>query len=243
MKVNKIKTLWKRIDTYIRAHKEYFIFAAIALFVVGVSFARIMDKTVKRRTMPVQFLVVHWTANTAPGASARANAYYLRNKRNAGTHYCIDDEEVIQCTDENNVAYAVGDSKWFGFLPKPWYDGKIYNNNSISFEMCLGGDRNDSIVEDWTAQLIGKRLVTYGLDISRVVRHHDVSGKHCPRFCYGDTEWNQHREDSCFVEFKKTVEYYHQVNLFRKQIWKQTNEWLDTIPPHIGESITTYQLQ
>lgn len=243
MKVNKIKNSVKVASVFVKKYRMYFILAMIMLLVGGVSFTRIMDRMVKHRRMPVEFLVVHWTANTSSGADARANAYYLRNKRNAGTHYCIDDKEIVQCTDEQNIAYAVGDPKWFRFVPKPWYAGKIYNNNSISFEMCLGGDRNDSIVMDWTAQLIGKRLVTYGLDMSRVVRHHDVSGKHCPKFCYRESEWNQVKEDSSFTEFKKIVERYYQINMFRKQIWKQTNEWVDTIPPYLGEPITKYQVQ
>ena len=203
-----------------------------------------MDKTVKKRSMPVEFLVVHWTANTHSGADARANAYYLRNKRGAGTHYCIDDEDIIQCTDEQNVAYAVGDRRWRGFDPKSWYKNKIFNNNSINFEMCLGGDRNDSIIIDWTAQMIGKRLVTYGLDLSRVVRHHDVSGKPCPRFCYNTDGYDQIKEDSAFSKFKQLVEYYHQYHLVRKQIWKDTNVWQDSVPDNfIGTSILNYNVE
>ena len=160
------------------------------------NFTRIIDKTVKHRTEPVEFLIVHYTANLHPGADASANAYYLRRKHNAGCHYCIDDKEIVQCTDEENVAYAVGDRKWRGFIPTPWYAGKIRNNNSINFEMCLGGNRNDSLIMDSTAQLIGHRMVMYGLDLSRVVRHHDVSGKHCPKFNYDQSDWNQIREDS-----------------------------------------------
>lgn len=212
-------------------------------FLLIISFAKIMDRTVKKRSMPVQYLVVHWTANTSSGADARANAYYLRNKKTAGTHYCVDDEEIILCTDEENVAYAVGGPLWRGFRPKFWLVGKILNNNSISFEMCLGGGRNDSIIIDQTAQIVGKRLVTYGLDMSRVVRHYDVNGKPCPRFCYTDPEWNLAREDSAFAEFKKIVEDYYNFHLRRKQIWKETKQWVDTIPDQVGESILNFQTQ
>lgn len=212
-------------------------------FLLSISFVKIMDRTVKKRSMPVQYLVVHWTANTASGADARANAYYLRNKKSAGTHYCIDDAEIVLCTDEDNVAYAVGGPLWRGFRPKFWMNGKILNNNSISFEMCLGGGRNDSIIIDQTAQIIGKRLVTYGLDMSRVVRHYDVNGKPCPRFCYTDPEWNLAREDSSFAAFKSIVRNYYEIQLFRKKIWKETNEWIDTIPANIGKSTLNFQMQ
>lgn len=235
----KLKRLW------VKAKRNKFQIGLIILipFLLTISFTRIMDKMVRHRTKKIEFLVVHWTANTRSGADARANAYYLRNKRNAGTHYCIDDQDIVQCTDEENVAWAVGDRKWRGFEQKPWYKGKILNNNSLNFEMCLGGDRNDSIVKDWTAQLIGKRMVTYGLDISRVVRHRDASGKPCPRFCYNDPEWNEVKEDSCFAEFKKIVDRYYQFNLARKEIWKQTNEWVDTLPSSVGETTLKFQVE
>jgi N-acetylmuramoyl-L-alanine amidase CwlA len=144
------------------------------------------------------------------------NTVYLRNKKGAGTHYCIDDQEIIQCTDESNVAYAVGDKKWWGFIPKPWLTNKIRNNNSLSFEMCLGGGRNDSLIIETTAQQIGWQLVNKGLDISRVVRHYDVSGKHCPRFYYMDKEWDQAKEDRAFYLFKLKVKKYQEVHLAEK---------------------------
>lgn len=233
----------KKLIVIIKRNKLKIGIMLLIPFLLTISFVKIMDRTVKKRSMPVQYLVVHWTANTASGADARANAYYLRNKKAAGTHYCIDDEEIVLCTDEDNVAYAVGGPLWRGFRPKFWLHGKILNNNSISFEMCLGGGRNDSIIIDQTAQLVGKRLVTYGLDMSRVVRHYDVNGKPCPRFCYNDPEWNLIREDSSFSEFKKIVEKYYNFHLYRKKIWKETNEWIDTIPDNVGKSTLNFQMQ
>lgn len=203
----------KRIQVWIR--KRRLLLLTLAFVGIGLggfaSFVQIFDKTVKKRTMPIEYLVVHYTANFNEGADARANAYYLQNKEHAGTHYCIDDEEIVQCTKEENVAYSVGDRKWAGFVPKFWLKNKIKNNNSLSFEMCLGGGRNDSLIMDLTAQQLGWQLVNKGLDISRVVRHHDVSGKHCPKFFY-DEEWNQRKEDVFWFKFKlKVVEYqnYH----------------------------------
>lgn len=193
----------------------------ILAFILGVCFVSIPDKTKIKRRQPIEYIVVHYTANLNPRADARMNAYYLRNKHRAGTHYCIDDKEVIQCTPENMIAYAVGDRKWFGFIPKPWFinqngSRKIRNANSLSFEMCLGGGRDDDKIIETTAQMIGWQLVNKGLDISRVVRHHDVSGKQCPKFNYNES-WNQSKEDSSFAEFKKKVQYYQNIHLERKR--------------------------
>lgn len=212
--INKIKNYLNVVSKWAIRNPIWvmFIFTVVS-FAATVSFVKIIDKTVKKRRDRIEFLVVHYTANTNPGADAKMNAIYLRNKRAAGTHYCIDDKQIIQCTDEHNVAYAVGDRKWFGFIPKPWLKNKIKNNNSLSFEMCFGGGRNDSLIVETTAQQLGWQLVNKGLDISRVVRHHDVSGKHCPRFFYMEDKWNQAREDSAFIEFKKKVLHYQNIHL------------------------------
>lgn len=228
---------------WILKHKWIALLLILIPFLGAISFRKILDKTQKRRTMKIEYLIVHWTANTDPGASASANAYYLRNKKNAGTHYCIDDEEIYQCTEDHNVAYAVGGPLWRGFRPKFWLAGKILNNNSLSFEMCLGGGRNDSIIINQTSQLMGKKLVEYGLDPSRIVRHHDANGKPCPRFMYTTTDsWDQIKEDSAFMEFKKKVESYYQIHIFRKKIWKETNEWRDTVPPNIGQTTLKFMM-
>lgn len=205
----------KNIKNWILTHKIVMMSILLIPFVLGVSFHKILDRTVKPRKSRIEFLVVHYTANLNPGASARMNAIYLKNKRQAGTHYCIDDKEIIQCTDECNVAYAVGDRKWFGFIPKPWLHNKITNNNSLSFELCLGGGRNDSLIVETAAQQLGWQLVNKGLDISRVVRHHDVTGKHCPRFYYRDSKWDQAREDRAFYIFKQKVIKYQRIHLER----------------------------
>lgn len=233
------------MKNWIKKNKMYIILFLMIVIPVtlAVSFKKILDKTVKPRSMKIEYLIVHWTANTHPGAGASANAYYLRNKKAAGTHYCIDDEDIYKCTEDENVAYAVGGPLWRGFKPKFWLSGKILNNNSISFEMCLGGGRSDSTIIEWTADLMAKKLVEYGLDPSRVVRHHDVNGKPCPRFEYARTEqWDQVLEDKAFQNFKMLVQHYYDIHIFRKKIWKETNVWLDTIPPTIGNSTLQFQM-
>lgn len=197
----------------------------LSAFALSVCFVQILDRTKIRRKKPIEYIIVHYTANNSSGADATMNAIYLQRKRAAGTHYCIDDEYdgegIIQCTKEENVAYAIGDRYWSGFKPKPWLinsngSRKVLNNNSLSYEMCLGGGRNDSTIIERTAQQIGWQLVNKGLDISRVLRHHDVTGKPCPKFFYNEN-WNEAKEDSCFNEFKKKVQFYQTIHLIRKK--------------------------
>lgn len=194
--------------------KTAFLLIIIPLL-LSVSFVKILDDTVKKRNRKIEYLVVHYTANLHKNADAVANAKYLQRKSHAGTHYCIDDAQTVQCTEERNVAYAIGDRKWAGFIPKFWLKDKITNNNSLNFEMCLGPSRNDSLIIDRTAQYIGWQLVNKGLDISHVVRHHDVSGKHCPKFNYQD-EWVQANEDRAWKDFLIIVDKYWKLHLNRK---------------------------
>ena len=218
----------KNLKKYILSHPIMTIVPVIFL-IFGTSFVQILDRTKIHRSRPIEYIIVHYTANQSPKADATMNALYLQKARRAGTHYCIDDEDdgsgIIQCTEEFNVAWAIGDRTWPGFRPKPWLlnqDGsrKVLNNNSISYEMCLGGNRNDSIIIDRTAQQIGWQLVNKGLDISRVLRHHDVTGKYCPRFFYSDPQWNEVKEDSMFAVFRDKVAYYQNYHLMRKNALK-----------------------
>ena len=197
-----------------------------------ISFRKILDNTKKQRNRSIEYIVIHYTANLGENADAEANAKYLQKKRQAGTHYCVDDTEILQCTEEHNVAYAVGDRHWFGFIPKPWLKSKILNNNSLSYEMCLGGGRNDSLILEMTAQSVGWQLINkgfynskYEVDLGRVVRHHDVTGKHCPKFSYINPKtgkpdvnyWDQKLEDGLFWKFKQRVKFYAEMHLNRKR--------------------------
>lgn len=220
------------MKTYFKKHKWKIAIGLIIISLIGaVSFAQILDRTKIKRKMKVEYIIVHYTANMSPRADAEMNALYLRNKRQAGTHYAIDDENIIQCTNENMVAYAVGDRYRRGFTPKPWLlkpngSRKVLNHNSLSFEMCLGGGRNDDAIIETTAQMVGWQLVNKGLDISRVLRHHDVTGKFCPKFDYYENDsipvfnaeyWNQSKEDSCWTDFKKRVIRYQEFHLSEKE--------------------------
>lgn len=214
-----------KIKNWMILHPLLTIIVPVFILIGSVSFVKVLDRTKIHRKKPIEYIIIHYTANNHEKASALMNAKYLQRTRRAGTHYCIDDSDddfgIIQCTEEHNVAYAIGDRTWKGFTPKPWLlnsngSRRVLNHNSLSYEMCLGGNRNDTLIIDRTAQQVGWQLVNKGLDISRVLRHHDVTGKHCPRFFYDDDQWNQTKEDSMFAAFKDKVKYYQQIHLSRK---------------------------
>lgn len=230
----------KTIKNHLKKNRIKYVLGIILLiFVGGVSFKQILDRHTRPRKHKIEYIVVHYTANDSKGADAAANARYLQKARNAGAHYLIDDSEplsesVIIGVPEDRVAYSVGDKKWLGFIPLPWHKGKIFNENSLSYEMCLGGGRNDSLIVERTAIFVAWQMMNKGLyrtettiingnpyyrkipDLGRVVRHHDVSGKHCPRFYYKDEKWDKVKEDRAFWIFKMKVDKYFRENLIIK---------------------------
>lgn len=231
-----------RIYNHIKKYKIQYGSAFILLFLIaGVSFKKILDPNTRKRKEKIEYIIIHYTANLHPKASAHNNAKYLQKAKNAGCNWAIDDIETIECVPEDRVAYAVGDRKWLGFIPKPWHKGKIFNENSLSYEMCLGGGRNDSLITDLTAKYVAFQLLNKGFirydevqvwdgvqhknikklikvpDLGRVVRHHDVTGKQCPKFYYNEP-WNQQKEDRAFYKFKLLVNIYFQQYELRKNV-------------------------
>lgn len=118
--------------------------------------------------MKPQYIVVH---NTANDASARSEvAYMIRNDRQTGYHYAVDDREVVQGIPDDRNAWHAGDGNGKG------------NRSGIGIEICYsksGGKRFED-AEKLAAKLIAFKLKEYGLGIDRVIRHFDCSGKNCP---------------------------------------------------------------
>ena len=56
----------KNITRLVYKYRYVLPLLLIIPIIAGVSFKRIMDKTVKKRRFPVEYLVIHYTANTKP---------------------------------------------------------------------------------------------------------------------------------------------------------------------------------
>lgn len=144
----------------------------------------------KRSKSAIRYLVFHYTGN--PDDTARGNGNYFSpngdNRRYAGAHYFVDENNIVQSIDDLLVAWAVGGSKYGNTASTGGGSmyGKITNYNSISIEMCS----NNRVITAKTianAVALGKMLMKkYNIPIERVFRHFDVTGKDCPGW-YG---WN-----------------------------------------------------
>lgn len=131
----------------------------------------------KRELKKVKGVVVHYTAN--PGASAIANRNYFNNlpkinKRTgkntyASSNYIIGiDGQILRVVPENEMAYASNDR----------------NKDTLSIECChpskdgaFTKETYDSLV--W---LVARICEVYHLKSDDIIRHHDVTGKMCPKY-------------------------------------------------------------
>ena len=135
----------------------------------GANFAR-------GRTQPIEFLVIHYTANN--GDTVQNNLdYFAGNAVGASAHYFVDENGYGQSVKDQDTAWHCGANS---------YRHKACRNaNSIGIELCSKKDsRGNYYFMDQTvynaAALARQLMQTYGIDRAHVLRHYDVTGKRCP---------------------------------------------------------------
>ena len=128
------------------------------------------------RAQPIQFLVIHYTANN--GDTVQNNLdYFAGNAVGASAHYFVDENGYGQSVKDADTAWHCGASS---------YRHKACRNaNSIGMELCSRKDsKGNYYFMDQTvynaAALARQLMQTYGIDRSHVLRHYDVTGKRCP---------------------------------------------------------------
>ena len=143
----------------------------------------------KGRTQPIEYIVVHYTANT--GDTAQNNLdYFARTKTGTSAHYFVDENEVCQSVKDTDVAWHCGSKN-----PRHPY---CRNANSIGVEMCNSVGGVPEAVRARTAAFVRQKMKEYGLDVNHVLRHYDVTGKRCP------APWVDNPVD--WMEFKSMLE-------------------------------------
>jgi uncharacterized protein YraI len=150
----------------------------------------------------IRGIIVHWTANPNPGADAKAHQRYFNNvtSRFASAHYVVDDKIAIQCIPDNEVAFHVGDN---ADNNRP--DGLRLRGNTgltanyfvIGFEMCVNSDGDWNKTYKNSVELAAKLLRKYQFTTTDLYRHHDITGKDCPKMMIEEAPWQA---------FKRAVE-------------------------------------
>ncbi len=141
----------------------------------------------------IQYIVIHYTGGN--GDTAKGNTEYFKNvDRGASAHYFVDETSVWQCVLDTNTAWHCGS-------PTGMYYSNCRNNNSIGVEMCsIKTNGVYSIPEktiDNTIELVKKLMHRYGVPVSNIIRHYDVTHKNCPEPFVRD--WNK------WAEFKNRL--------------------------------------
>lgn len=147
----------------------------------------------------IKYLVFHYTGND--GDTAVNNAAYFRdNVVEASAHYFVDDDTVWRSVPDLKVAWAVGGQKYANadLTGGGTLYGIVTNINSLSIEMCdtiRNGVYQASEATMANAAALGRELMaTYGIPLENVVRHFDVTGKHCPSYLINDQKWQAFKQ-------------------------------------------------
>ena len=157
-----------------------------------------------RKLVSLKAIIIHWTANTNKGANALANARYFNSdqyltksngkkvKISASAHYVVDDKNIIRCIPDDEVGYHVGSSSGYKELvytkigvPR----GSSPNNYTLGIEMCVNSDSDFVKTRQNTIELTLDLLTKHQLTTANVYRHHDITGKDCPKMMLDETVW------------------------------------------------------
>lgn len=136
----------------------------------------------------IEYIVVHWVGNA--GSSAIANRNYFENlktthKTSASSHYIVGLEgEIIRCIPDEEVAFHSG--SW------------SMNRKSIGIENChpdWNGKFNDKTYSS-LVELCADLCKKYGIEVNKIIRHYDVTGKNCPKYYVENPEdWARFKQD------------------------------------------------
>lgn len=141
----------------------------------------------------VRGIVLHWVAH--PGSNARATRAYFESRKDGklgfgSAHYAIDPTEVVRMVPENEMAYHSGAWKYTDYALAKFTS--YPNAHSIGIELHHI-DWDGRFHADTLSQLrllLRDLCLRYSLLATKdICRHHDITGKDCPRW------WVTHPEE------------------------------------------------
>lgn len=150
----------------------------------------------KRTLGKIKYIVIHYTANDGDSDEGNGN-YFANNIVKASAHYFVDGDSVTQSVPDDYVAWSVGGGKYSDCNKTG--GGKLYgqcnNTNSLSVELCDEvkngkSDFSSATIEN-AVELVREKMKQYNIDINHVIRHFDVTGKHCPLPYVNNAKWQE----------------------------------------------------
>lgn len=143
----------------------------------------------------IKYIVIHYTAND--GDTDEANLkYFTSPNRKASAHFFVDDDSISCSVPINIVAWHCGGKKYkdTSITGGGTLHNIVTNTNSIGIEMCdtvkdkkynLSTKTRNNVIK-----LVKALMEDFNIDIDHVVRHFDVTGKHCPVYFMNNFEWD-----------------------------------------------------
>ncbi len=161
-----------------------------------------------------KYIVIHYTSNY--GDTAKNNAdYFAREDVGASAHYFVDENSIWGSVPDEMIAWHCGS--------KHYKHPTCRNHNSVGVEICMNGPkgklRMGSIQN--AVGLVRNLMAKYHIPIENVVRHYDVTGKHCPGPMVDSIElWNQFKKQlTQESEEEPEMKRYHYIN--ELPVWAQ----------------------
>ncbi len=136
-----------------------------------------------------EYIVIHYTAGANDTAEAVAKYFSTINKnktRYASAHFVVDNKSVFQCVDSKLTAWHCGGNKYIYSTGGALF-GKCTNYNSVGIEMCKQLNTLDFNTIENAIHLTRRLMKKYKISAKNVIRHYDVTGKHCPAKMIDDT--------------------------------------------------------
>ncbi len=137
-------------------------------------------------TDPITAIVIHYIGN--PGTTAQQNRDYFESLKelqdvHMSSNFVVGLEgEIIQCVPTSEIAYA----------------SNSRNHDTVSIECCHPdetGKFNEATYQS-AVELTAFLCRKFGLTEDDVIRHHDVTGKDCPKyFVEHEDAWLSFKED------------------------------------------------
>ncbi|MBR5823784.1 MAG: N-acetylmuramoyl-L-alanine amidase [Paludibacteraceae bacterium] len=172
-----------------------------------------------RATSTIKYLVIHYTGNDGD-TDENNGRYFQNNVVQASAHYFVDDDSITQSVPDNYIAWHCGTNKG--------YKHKLCRNaNSIGIEIC-DDIKNGTIYSSPKTianvlELVEHLMKKYNIPKENVIRHYDVTGKHCPAYWIDNNLWKKEFWNKINVapDYKKIVKD-------RFDFADVTVEWLST---------------
>lgn len=182
------------------------------------------------RTRPVQYIVMHYTANNGDTAQNNCDYYHRVGGLQASAHYFVDEHGAMQSVREGDTAWHCG--------ARAYWHPECRNANSIGIEMCSRkrADGSYYILPETVANaaaLARDIMQRYGIDTDHVLRHYDVTGKRCPMPWVDDpAQWDAFKaslapEENTVEEDEDMATRYNSVNELPEWAQEETQKLID----------------